>query len=235
MVRFENTDELDVAINICLIFSARSLETPIQRSLATRRKGPSKSMTGFQEKVFEAISPRIRSYCLLDNAYPIVDDKVAAFQTMWDNEMGRLFEAGEESEEMNEAPSEQWMTNAMQVLTSFRGTHASRAKKEVKGLYSLQRYDKKALAGHIRRLRDEDRFLAASQYWNGVDEAQITRSNVRRAEELGSQDDRMAREEAEGGVEDDDMTMDPDGFTQNQNEDDDEDDEGPPRWPRRLN
>lgn len=56
----------------------------------------------------------------------------------------------------------------MQVLASFRGTHASRAKKEVKGLYSLQRYDKKALAGHIWRLKDEDRFLAASQYWNGV-------------------------------------------------------------------
>lgn len=77
-------------------------------------------MTGFQEKVFEAISPRIRSYCLLDNAYPIVDDKVAAFQTMWDNEMGRLFEAGEESEEMNEAPSEQWMTNVSPPSRSWK-------------------------------------------------------------------------------------------------------------------
>jgi hypothetical protein len=64
-----------------------------------------------EEKALEAMAPHIRLYCLLDNAYPSVEQKVPAFSTMWDNEMDRLAEAGEESAEMNEAPLEEWMTN----------------------------------------------------------------------------------------------------------------------------
>jgi hypothetical protein len=46
-----------------------------------------------------ALAGRIRAYCLFDNAYPSVEQKNPALLNLWDKELDRLADAGEEGED----------------------------------------------------------------------------------------------------------------------------------------
>ncbi|CCX05870.1 Protein of unknown function [Pyronema omphalodes CBS 100304] len=135
-----NSKMTDVVLQERAIYSERQTRT-------RKRKSSSRGITDFEEKILGAVSSQIRQYCLLVNSYPSVADRVTTFHKIWNAEIDKRYDDGTigDNDIDSEGPSRQWLS-------------------AYSGLYSLERYDKSALASNIRRLREEDRFLEAAQY-----------------------------------------------------------------------